>query len=222
MARATPSRSSDSPRDAVALLKQDHRSVEALLEQFEEADESEQSSIAQRVCRMLTVHAQIEEEILYPAAKQAFEAEEDDDIVNEAEVEHGSARELIAKIEGMTAEDEHFAATVKVLGEYVKHHVKEEEGELFPKLKKTDLDLAEMGTQLEERKFELMEQMGISPEEEPPVRKRSSSASARESSSRSASSGTKKASSASRASRGGARRSSSSRSRGSSTRSTRH
>ena len=144
MARAVPSRSSDSPRDAVALLKQDHRAVEQLFEQFEDADESEQSAIAQRVCQMLTVHAQIEEEIVYPAAKQAFEGEESEDLVNEAEVEHGSAKELIAKIEGMTGDDEHFKATVTVLGEYIKHHVKEEENELFPQLKKTDLDLKEM------------------------------------------------------------------------------
>jgi hemerythrin superfamily protein len=145
MARATTSRSSDSPQDAVALLKQDHRGVEALFEEFEDADESEQSSLAARICQMLTVHAQIEEEILYPAAKQAFEEEEDDDLVNEAEVEHSTAKELIAKIEGMTPEDEHFKATVKVLSEYIKHHVKEEEGELFPKLKRTELDLKDMG-----------------------------------------------------------------------------
>jgi hemerythrin superfamily protein len=174
MARATTSRSSDSPQDAVALLKQDHRGVEALFEEFEDADESEQSSLAARICQMLTVHAQIEEEILYPAAKQAFEEEEDDDLVNEAEVEHSTAKELIAKIEGMTPEDEHFKATVKVLSEYIKHHVKEEEGELFPKLKRTELDLKDMGTQLTERKIELMEHMGIAPEQEPAPARRAS------------------------------------------------
>ena len=99
MARASTSRSSDSPRDAVALLKQDHRTVEALFSQFEDADESEQSSLAERICQLLTVHATIEEELLYPAAKQALEDEEDEDIVNEAEIEHGSAKELIGKIE---------------------------------------------------------------------------------------------------------------------------
>ncbi|HEY7641037.1 MAG TPA: hemerythrin domain-containing protein [Steroidobacteraceae bacterium] len=174
MARSTQTRSSsDSPQDAIALLKQDHRLVSSLFEEFEKADEEEQSAIAQRVCQLLTVHATIEEELLYPAAKEAFEDEEDDDLVNEAEVEHGSAKELIAKIEGMTSDDEHFKATVTVLGEYIKHHVKEEEGELFPQLKKTDLDLKELGGRLADRKFALMEQMGIEAGEEPsPPRKR--------------------------------------------------
>lgn len=168
MARSTQTRSSDSPPDAIALLKQDHKTVSALFEEFEKADDEEQSAIAQRVCQLLTVHATIEEELLYPAAKQAFEDEEDEDLVNEAEVEHGSAKELIAKIEGMTSDDEHFKATVKVLGEYIKHHVKEEETALFPQLKKTDLDLKEIGGRLAERKFALMEQMGIEEAEAQP------------------------------------------------------
>jgi hemerythrin-like domain-containing protein len=177
MARSTAN--TDSPRDAIALLKQDHRTVSALFEEFEKADEEEQSSIAQRVCQLLTVHATIEEELLYPAAKEAFEDEEDDDLVNEAEVEHGSAKELIAKIEGMSSDDEHFKATVKVLGEYIKHHVKEEETELFPQLKKTDLDLKELGGQLSERKYALMEQMGIQEDEPAQPRKRAAGRSTR-------------------------------------------
>ena len=182
MARSTTtsSRSSDAPRDAIALLKQDHRTVSALFEEFEKAEEEEQSAIAQRVCQLLTVHATIEEEILYPAAKEAFADEEEEDLVNEAEVEHGSAKELIAKIEGMSSDDEHFKATVKVLGEYIKHHVKEEENELFPKLKKTELDLKELGGRLSERKYALMEQMGIEAEEQPaPQRKRAAGRSTR-------------------------------------------
>ncbi len=161
MARSTQTRNSDSPRDAIALLKADHRTVSALFDEFEKAEEEEQSAIAQRVCQLLTVHATIEEELLYPAAKSAFDSEEDEDLVNEAEVEHGSAKELIAKIEGMSSDDEHFKATVTVLSEYIKHHVKEEENELFPQLRKTDLDLKELGTRLADRKFALMEQMGI-------------------------------------------------------------
>jgi hemerythrin superfamily protein len=173
MARSTQTRSSDSPRDAIALLKQDHRTVSALFDEFEKAEEEEQSAIAQRVCQLLTVHATIEEELLYPAAKEAFEDEEDDDLVNEAEVEHGTAKELIAKVEAMTSDDEHFKATVTVLGEYIKHHVKEEENGLFPQLKKTDVDLKELGARLAERKFALMEQMGIEAEEAEQPRKRS-------------------------------------------------
>ena len=171
---STSGRNTDAPRDAIALLKQDHRTVSALFEEFEKADEEEQSTIAQRVCQLLTVHAQIEEELLYPAAKEAFEGDdEDEDLVNEAEVEHGSAKELIAKIEGMSSGDEHFKATVTVLGEYIKHHVKEEEGELFPQLKKTELDLKELGSRLADRKYALMDQLGIEEQEAPQPRKRS-------------------------------------------------
>jgi hemerythrin-like domain-containing protein len=193
MARSTPSRASDAPRDAIALLKQDHRTVEALFDQFEEAEESEQSQLAERVCQLLTVHTQIEEEILYPAAREAFgEDEEEEDLVNEAQVEHNSAKDLIAKIEGMTPDDETFKATVKVLGEYVKHHVKEEENEMFPTLKKADLDLKELGSQLQERKLALMEQLGIEEEETPAQKKsRSSSRSTNSSKSRQARAGSR-------------------------------
>ena len=165
MARATQSRATDNAGDAITLLKQDHRTVEALFEEFEKADHDQLAAIAERVCQMLTVHAQIEEEILYPAAKEAFEGEEKDDLVNEATVEHASAKELIAKIEGMSAADDLFKATVKVLSEYIKHHVKEEEGELLPKLKKTEVDLKELGSQLQARKLELMEELGIDEDE---------------------------------------------------------
>jgi hemerythrin superfamily protein len=175
MARATHStRSTDAPPDAIALLKQDHRAVEALFDEFEDADESEQSELATRICQMLTVHAQIEEEYLYPQAKDAF-GEEEDELVYEAEIEHGSAKELIAKIEASTPEDPHFKPLMTVLKEYIKHHVKEEEKEMFPSLKDTELDLKELGSQLAHRKMELMEQMGIEAEEAPaPKRKRSS------------------------------------------------
>lgn len=185
MARATQSkRSTDAPLDAIALLKQDHRAVEALFEEFEEADESEQSELATRICQMLTVHAQIEEEHLYPQAKEAF-GEEEDEMVYEAEIEHGSAKELIAKIEASTPEDPHFKPLVKVLSEYIKHHVKEEEKEFFPSLKETELDLKELGSQLAQRKLELMEQMGIEAEEAPaPKSKRSSGSRSRSSSSK--------------------------------------
>lgn len=171
--KSTSRRASDAPRDAVALLKQDHRTVEALFSEFENADETEQSSLAERICNMLTVHAQIEEEILYPAAQEALEEEEELDLVHEANVEHQSAKDLIAKIEAMTTDDETFKATVTVLGEYIKHHVKEEENELFPALKQTELDLKDIGAQLAERKFALMEEMGIEEEEPPTARKRS-------------------------------------------------
>ncbi|HWK50861.1 MAG TPA: hemerythrin domain-containing protein [Steroidobacter sp.] len=174
MARANHhTSSSDAPRDAIALLKQDHRAVEALFDEFHDADESEQSELATRICQMLTVHTQIEEELLYPQAKEAFD-EEEDEMVYEAEIEHGAAKELIAKIEAGTPEDPEFKPLVTVLCEYIKHHVREEEKELFPALKETELDLKELGSQLAQRKMQLMEQMGIEAEEAPaPQRKRS-------------------------------------------------
>ncbi len=107
----------------------------------------------------MTIHAQIEEEIFYPAAREV-ETRESEPLLDEAEVEHGSLKDLIADIEGGSREDDDlFDARVKVLGEYVKHHVKEEEGELFPKIRKTKLDLEEVGARLAARKEELAEEM---------------------------------------------------------------
>jgi hemerythrin superfamily protein len=100
------------------------------------------------------VHATIEEEVFYPAAREALG--EDADLVDEADIEHASAKELIAQIEGSSPEDDHFDARVKVLGEYIDHHVKEEEGEMFPKVKKAKLDTAALGTALVARKEELI------------------------------------------------------------------
>jgi hemerythrin superfamily protein len=169
--------------NAVKLLKQDHKLVSDLFEEFEEADEGEKSSIAERICKLLTVHAQIEEELLYPQAREALD-EEDAELVSEAAVEHATAKDLIAQIEQSGEGEELWEAKVKVLGEYIKHHVKEEEGELFPKLQKTDLDLDELGEQLAERKSELMSEMGVpmeaeeeEEEEEAPRRSRSGSSS---------------------------------------------
>ena len=151
--------------NAIDLLKADHREVEGLFDEFESAEEDEQDELAVSICQKLTVHAQIEEEILYPAAKEVLE-EDDKDLVNEAEVEHASAKDLIAKIEGMTSADESFKATVKVLSEYIKHHVKEEEQELFPSLEETELDLQDMGVQLANRKAELLAELESVDEDE--------------------------------------------------------
>ena len=105
---------------------------------------------------MLTVHATAEEEIFYPAARKAIEEE---DLLDEAEVEHGSAKDLIAQIESSTPSESLYDAKVKVLGEYIDHHVKEEEGELFPKVKKAKIDLASLGTEMAARKAELMPEL---------------------------------------------------------------
>lgn len=142
------------PQDAIALLKADHREVKQLFSDFEKSeDDAEKQEIATQICTALTVHARIEEEIFYPAA---YDAIEDDDLLDEAEVEHASAKDLIAQIEASSPSEPLFDAKVKVLGEYVDHHVKEEEGELFPECRSSDMDLKALGEQLAARKSELM------------------------------------------------------------------
>ena len=140
---------------AIQLLKQDHREVEAMGKEFEKAkDDQAKVEIARRICQALTVHAQIEEEIFYPRAR---EQDVEDDMLDEAYVEHQSAKDLIAQIEGMGADDLYFEAKVKVLIEYVQHHVEEEENELFPAAQKTGLDLDAIGEEMQARKQELMQ-----------------------------------------------------------------
>jgi len=142
------------PQDAIQLLRADHRKVQDLFDQFEKSrGDDRKAKLAQEICTELKVHAQIEEEIFYPAAREALKEQ---DLIDEATVEHASAKELIAQIEQAQAGDELFDAKVTVLGEYIKHHVKEEHNELFPKLKKTKLDLKALGEQLAERKEALM------------------------------------------------------------------
>jgi hemerythrin superfamily protein len=142
------------PMDAIRLLKQDHREVERLVQEFEKARSPRKAQIADEICRMLTVHATIEEEIFYPAAREALK---DEDLVEEAEVEHQSAKDLIAQIQGSQPSDDRFEARVKVLGEYVKHHVREEEKEMFPQLQGRKIDLQALGEQLMQRKQQLMD-----------------------------------------------------------------
>lgn len=144
------------PGDAIALLKADHRKVEQLFEDFEAAERNaEKGKLAAQICLELRVHAKIEEELLYPPAHEEIE----EDIVDEAIVEHAVAKNLIKQIEAMKPGEHLFDAKVKVLGEYIKHHVKEEENEMFPQLRQSGLDLAELGAQLKARKQELLEQI---------------------------------------------------------------
>jgi len=147
----------DKSPDAIRLLRADHREVKGWFKDYEKLEDDEaKQDLADQICIALTVHAQIEEEILYPAARDAVE---DDDLLDEAEVEHSSAKQLIAEIEAMKAGEDLFDAKVKVLGEYVNHHIAEEESELFPEIRDSELDLKELGEQLEERKTELMEEL---------------------------------------------------------------
>ncbi len=149
--------------DAIQLLKKDHADVTALFTRFEDAsDRDEKVEIAGEICRKLTIHALCEEELLYPAAHETL----DDDLVYEAEVEHQCARDLIARIEDADPDDGNFDAMVKVLCEYVRHHVKEEEGEMFPQLKRSDVDLAALGVALAERRTELESALGADEDED--------------------------------------------------------
>jgi hemerythrin-like domain-containing protein len=134
---------------AFAFLMRQHRAVEAHFDDFENAEsDAEKAALAQQICLALAVHAKIEEELLYPQARGKIE---DDDLVDEAAVEHATAKDLIAQIETMRAGDPLFDAKIKVLSEYIAHHVEEEETELFPQIKKTDIDLTAMAQQLESR-----------------------------------------------------------------------
>jgi hemerythrin superfamily protein len=142
--------------NAITLLKADHKEVKAMVEQFKKSrSDSKKAELAEQICSALEVHATIEEEIFYPAAREALRSS-DEELIDEAQVEHTSLKEMIAKIKGATPGDAMWEAEVKVLGEYVNHHVKEEEGEIFPKLRKTSMDLEDIGEQLQQRKSELM------------------------------------------------------------------
>jgi hemerythrin superfamily protein len=157
------SKSSAGKDDAIKLLTADHKEVKALFKDYEklvkdEADDEEKQALAEQICMMLTVHATAEEELFYPAARDALGEEED--LIDEADVEHATAKELIAQIQGSSPDDPHYDAKVKVLGEYIDHHVKEEEGEIFPKVKKGGLDTAALGAEIAQRKEELMSEMG--------------------------------------------------------------
>jgi hypothetical protein len=149
------------------MLETDHRKVEMLFDQYEEmkeeSGEDEKRQLAQRICMELKVHTQIEEELFYPWARENLE---EADLVEEAQVEHQSAKDLIAQLEGAGEIDETYDAKVKVLGEYVKHHVQEEENEMFPQLESMQDELDELGQEMTARKVELMEEMGMTQDED--------------------------------------------------------
>jgi hemerythrin-like domain-containing protein len=156
---------------AIELLMSDHRKVEDLFESYEnekDGDESTRKQLAQKICNELKVHAQVEEELFYPWLRENLE-EEDMEMVEEAEVEHQTAKDLIAQLEQADAVDEVFNAKVKVLSEYIKHHVKEEENEIFPEVSSEQEELDELGQEMAARKGELMEELGMEAEESMPV-----------------------------------------------------
>ena len=149
-------------KDACDLLDADHKAVKKMFTEFEELTESKGNTrekkrmLADKICRELTVHAQIEEEIFYPGIRKAIK---DELMMSEAEVEHMSAKDLIAQIEEMEPGNVLFDAKVTVLGEYIDHHVKEERNEMFPKARATKVDLVTMRDALQARKEELMAEL---------------------------------------------------------------
>ncbi len=142
------------PQDAVQMLRADHKKVAALFEEYENARSANvKRRLVATICQELTVHATLEEEIFYPAVKAALK---DKELVPEARVEHASVKDLIAQVQDKEPDGEDFDAKVKVMGEFVKHHVKEEQNEMFPKVKKTKLDLMELGERMAARRQELL------------------------------------------------------------------
>ena len=149
--------------DAISLLTDDHAEVAELFDEYEElvdddAPDEDRQALAERICAMLTMHATVEEEIFYPAAREALD---DQRILDQAEVEHATAKDLIEQIQSMDPDDELYDAKVKVLGEYVTHHVQEEEGEIFPQCQTAEMDLDQLGEEIGARKEELMEELGM-------------------------------------------------------------
>jgi hemerythrin superfamily protein len=149
----------DDSRNALEILKRDHDAVDKLFAEYEDvkdgADDSEKENLVGQICDALTLHAQIEEAIFYPAARRALQEEESKDLLDEAAVEHQTLKDIIGRLEAAPAGDPLYDAGVKVLSEYVKHHVREEENELFPKVRSSDMDLQAIGQQLADRKAQL-------------------------------------------------------------------
>jgi hemerythrin superfamily protein len=153
--KSTPAK----PQEATALLRADHKAVSALFAQYETTrSTAKKKTLVAKICTELSVHAQVEEEIFYPAVKAALK---DKELVPEATVEHATLKDLIAQVEGVEPDGEMFDAKIKVMSEYVKHHVKEEQNEMFPKAKATRLDMMALGTQMAARKQELLAAAGM-------------------------------------------------------------
>lgn len=164
---ASRSRHAASGQDALELLTEDHCKVTKMFEQFEKMKEDEdddaKQTLVETACAELTVHAQIEEEIFYPALRETLD---ETDLLDEAEVEHACAKQLITELNAMQPGDDLYEAKFTVLGEYTRHHIQEEEKQLFPKVKKAKMDLESLGEELRQRKMELREELGIVEEED--------------------------------------------------------
>ncbi len=156
-------------QDALDILADDHKKVIKMFDKFKklnahgEADEEELQALVENACAELTIHNQAEEELFYPILRDALD---DASLIDEAQVEHASARQLISELAAMQPSDELYDAKFTVLGEYVKHHIREEESEIFPKAKKARLDLEAMGDDIQQRKQQLREELGMAYQDE--------------------------------------------------------
>lgn len=158
--RAASRAESSARSEIIAMLKEDHKRAKKAFRQFEKLDPHEDAeqcqAIVEQTCAELKVHSTLEEELLYPAARRLLSEE---DLIDEAEVEHATAKSLIEQLAGMTPDDEKYAATFKVLGEYVNHHVKEEENEIFPQLGRAKGEWQGLCDEMNSRRDELMQQL---------------------------------------------------------------
>jgi hemerythrin-like domain-containing protein len=156
---------SPSAEDAAKLLTEDHRKVQKMFEEFKKLgddDTEEKEDLVRTACTELTIHAMIEEEIFYPALRGEIK---DSSLLDEANVEHTVAKQLIGELDEMTSDEELYDAKFTVLGEYVNHHIAEEEKELFPQAKRAKVDMQAIGQQLHKRKQELLEKMAVDVDE---------------------------------------------------------
>jgi hemerythrin superfamily protein len=169
MARARPASldddSDDIAPDALSLLRRDHRLAEELFAEFARSAPQQLDPLARRICKMLRVHTQIEEELFYPAVSRAL-TEQDRRLIDHAQVEHQQAKEAIARIESMTSENPSFRNEVDLLDRRVAQHVASEEHELFPKVSAAGLDLIALGIALTERRDTLMDVLGLHGDDE--------------------------------------------------------
>jgi hemerythrin-like domain-containing protein len=156
---------SSSAEDAAKLLTEDHRKVQKMFQEFKKLgddDTEEKEELVRTACTELTIHAMIEEEIFYPALRGEIK---DSSLLDEANVEHTVAKQLIGELQEMTPDEELYDAKFTVLGEYVNHHIAEEEKELFPQAKRAKVDMQAIGQQLDKRKQELLEKMAVDVDE---------------------------------------------------------
>ena len=153
-------------QDAIAMLTADHKKVKKLFADFDKlkdaGSDEDKASIVDQICNELKIHTELEEEIFYPAVRKAID---DGDLMDEALVEHAGAKDLIAQLEDASPEDDLYDAKVTVLGEQIGHHVKEEEGDMFPKAKKAKVDTEALGATMLKRKITLMKKMGMNDDE---------------------------------------------------------